>query len=190
MLTPMDIHNKDFKRSFRGYDEDEIDDFLDQVVNDYEHLFRERDQLKEELNRARKDNEQYRQLEKNLKDTLLVAQKTAEEVTSNARQHAEELRENTEKECQNMRCEAQLEIDRKKAEAAEKIRAIVVEYDRLVREKNQFLRKIKVSMESELAVIDKTLEELPDPDREERMASSQQEGFGKEQVAAEEVQEG
>ena len=92
MLTPMDIHNKDFKRSFRGYDEDEIDDFLDQVVNDYEHLFRERDQLKEELNRARKDNEQYHQLEKNLKDTLLVAQKTAEEVTSNARQHAEELR--------------------------------------------------------------------------------------------------
>ena len=89
-----------------------------------------------------------------------------------------------------MRCEAQLEIDRKKAEAAEKIRAIVAEYDRLVREKNQFLRKIKVSMESELAVIDKTLEELPDPDREERTAASQQEGSGKEQVAAEEVQEG
>ena len=38
MLTPLDIHNKEFKRSFRGYDEDEIDDFLDQVVNDYEKL--------------------------------------------------------------------------------------------------------------------------------------------------------
>ena len=77
MLTPMDIHNKDFKRSFRGYNEDEIDDFLDQVVNDYEKLFRENDRLKEELERAHKDNEQYKQLEKNLKDTLLVAQKTA-----------------------------------------------------------------------------------------------------------------
>ena len=41
MLTPLDIHNKEFKRSFRGYNEDEIDDFLDQVVNDYEKLFRE-----------------------------------------------------------------------------------------------------------------------------------------------------
>ena len=35
LLTPLDIHNKEFKRSFRGYNEDEIDDFLDQVVNDY-----------------------------------------------------------------------------------------------------------------------------------------------------------
>ena len=68
MLTPMDIHNKDFKRSFRGYNEDEIDDFLDKVVNDYEKLFRENDRLKEELARAKKDNEQYQQLEQNLKD--------------------------------------------------------------------------------------------------------------------------
>ena len=36
----MDIHNKEFKRSFRGYNEDEIDEFLDQVVNDYERLYR------------------------------------------------------------------------------------------------------------------------------------------------------
>ena len=49
MLTPLDIHNKDFKRSFRGYDEDEIDDFLDQVVNDYEKLYRDNDKLKKEL---------------------------------------------------------------------------------------------------------------------------------------------
>ena len=41
MLTPVDIHNKEFGRSFRGYNEDEIDDFLDQVVNDYEKLYRE-----------------------------------------------------------------------------------------------------------------------------------------------------
>ena len=94
----MDIHNKDFKRSFRGYNEDEIDDFLDKVVNDYEKLFRENDRLKEDLARAKKDNEQYQQLEQNLKDTLLVAQKTAEEVTSNARKNAEETRENTAKE--------------------------------------------------------------------------------------------
>ena len=62
MLTPMDIHNKDFKRSFRGYNEEEIDDFLDKVVNDYEKLFRENDRLKEELARAKKDNEQYQHL--------------------------------------------------------------------------------------------------------------------------------
>ena len=73
MLTPLDIHNKEFKRSFRGYNEDEIDDFLDQVVNDYEKLFRENDNLKEELARMKKDNAQYQKLENNLKETLLIA---------------------------------------------------------------------------------------------------------------------
>ena len=93
MLTPLDIHNKEFKRSFRGYNEDEIDDFLDQVVNDYEKLFRENDNLKEELSRMKKDNAQYQKLENNLKETLLIAQKTANEVTDTAKQHAENLRE-------------------------------------------------------------------------------------------------
>lgn len=173
MLTPMDIHNKDFKRSFRGYNEDEIDDFLDKVVNDYEKLFRENDRLKEELARSQKDNEQYQQLEKNLKDTLLVAQKTAEEVTSNARSNAEEMRENTSKECQNKLQEAEMEAARMLEDARNKVRAIVSEYDRLVREKNHFLRKIKVTMESELTIINETLAEIPDPEKDERQARAQ-----------------
>lgn len=164
MLTPMDIHNKDFKRSFRGYNEEEIDDFLDQVVNDYEKLWRDNERLKEELERAYKDNEQYQQLEKNLKDTLLVAQKTAEEVTSNARKNAEAMRENTAKECQNLRMEAEMNARKRMEEASAKVRGIVAEYDRLVREKNQFLRKVKVTMESELAIITGALSELPNPD--------------------------
>lgn len=164
----MDIHNKDFKRSFRGYNEDEIDDFLDKVVNDYEKLFRENDRLKEDLARAQKDNEQYQQLEQNLKDTLLVAQKTAEEVTSNARKNAEENRENTAKECANKVQEAEMKADKIIEDAKKKAQVIVEEYDRLVREKNNFLRKIKVTLESELAVIDDTMSQLPDPEKEER----------------------
>ena len=164
----MDIHNKDFKRSFRGYNEEEIDDFLDQVVNDYEKLFRDNDRLKEELERAHKENEQYRHLEKNLKDTLLVAQKTAEEVTSNARKNAEEMRENTAKECQNLRMEAEMNARKQMEDAKAKVRDIVTEYDRLVREKNQFLRKIKVTMESELAIITESLSKLPEPEAVEK----------------------
>ena len=168
MLTPMDIHNKDFKRSFRGYNEDEIDDFLDKVVNDYEKLFRENDRLKEDLARAKKDNEQYQQLEQNLKDTLLVAQKTAEEVTSNARKNAEETRENTAKECANKLHEAEMKAEKIIEDAKNKAQVIVAEYDRLVREKNTFLRKIKWTLESELAVIDETMKQIPDPEKEER----------------------
>ena len=37
-LTPMDIHNKDFPVKMRGYDQDEVNDYLDQIIKDYEML--------------------------------------------------------------------------------------------------------------------------------------------------------
>ena len=171
LLTPMDIHNKEFKRSFRGYNEDEIDEFLDQVVNDYEKLFRDNDKLKEEVARLQKDAESYKEREKSINDTLLLAQKTAQEVTDNARQTAADMKENAAKECENMRNEASVEAKKQIEEAANKVRAIVAEYDRLVRDKNKFLRKVKLTMESELAVLNQTLTELPNPEVESKKDS-------------------
>ena len=171
MLTPMDIHKKEFKRSFRGYNEDEIDEFLDQVVNDYEKLFRDNDKLKEEVARLQKDAESYKEREKSINDTLLLAQKTAQEVTDNARQTATDMKENAAKECENMRNEASVEAKKQIEEAANKVRAIVAEYDRLVRDKNKFLRKVKLTMESELAVLNQTLTELPNPEAESKKDS-------------------
>lgn len=191
----MDIHNQTFKRSFRGFNEEEVDNFLDQVVNDYEHLWRENDTLKEQLARSQKDIEQYKRLEENLKDTLLVAQKTAEEVTTNAKNAATEARELAAKDCQNMRREAELaakkqleeahsaakkEMDeahaqaqKEIADAAAQVCAIVAEYDRLVREKNKFLRRVKLTLESGLAEVTQTLEDIPDPEREDRLKAAQ-----------------
>ncbi len=168
LLTPMDIHNKEFKHSFRGYNEDEIDEFLDRVVNDYEKLFRENDKLKEEVARLQKDADSYQEREKSINDTLLLAQKTSQEVTDNARQTAADMKDNAAKECENMRQEAEMEAKKKLDEASNKVRAIVAEYDRLVREKNQFLRKVKLTMESELAVLNQTISELPNPEAEEK----------------------
>ncbi len=48
-LTPLDIHNKEFKRSFRGYDVDEVNDFLDQIIKDFEFLIREKQQLEQQV---------------------------------------------------------------------------------------------------------------------------------------------
>ncbi len=48
-LTPLDIHNKEFSKGFRGYDEDEVNEFLDQVIKDYEIIIREKKELEERL---------------------------------------------------------------------------------------------------------------------------------------------
>ena len=54
MLTPMDIHNKEFKRVFRGYSEEDVDAFMNNIAGDYEKVYREYCELKErcEIGRA------------------------------------------------------------------------------------------------------------------------------------------
>lgn len=44
-LSPIDIHNKEFTKAFRGYAEDEVNEFLDQIIKDYEILLREKKRL-------------------------------------------------------------------------------------------------------------------------------------------------
>lgn len=161
LLTPMDIHNKEFKHSFRGYDEDDVDDYLDRIVNDYGMLVRENEKLKSDLERSRKDNEQYQKLEKNLKDTLLVAQKTADEVTTNAKENAEKMLKNTAQECQNMRREAELKAKTTLDTAEANVRTLTQDYNRLLHEKKMFLKKVRDMMGQELSGIDATIENLP-----------------------------
>ena len=62
MLTPLDIQNKNFKHSIRGYNEEQVDDFLDEIANEMERLNREKEQLKADMARLKKDNEQYHAL--------------------------------------------------------------------------------------------------------------------------------
>lgn len=89
MLTPLDIHNKEFKRGFRGYSEEEVDDFLDQVVHNFEQLLRDNAALKEQIEDLQEKVAQYKQLESTLHNTLIVAQETADEVRESARKEAE-----------------------------------------------------------------------------------------------------
>ena len=172
MLTPMEIHNKEFKKSFRGYAEDEVDEFLDRVVADYEKLVRDNDSLTNQLTSAHKELDQYRRLERDLQDTISIAQKTAEEVTTAAKQRADALRENTDQECKNIRRRAELEakrildsaaieIKQKMTEAEAKLRDMRSEYETITRDKTQLLMKIRASFETELSILNQNLNDIP-----------------------------
>ncbi|MBR4151892.1 MAG: DivIVA domain-containing protein [Selenomonadaceae bacterium] len=162
MLTPMDIHNHQFKKSMvRGYNENEVDDFLDRIVVDFEKLLRDNERLKNQINTLEVEMEKYRKLEKTMNDTLLVAQKTADEVISNARKNADEMKENTARECQNIREQARLEAQQQIELAIVKRDAILEDYSKIVSEKNSFLLKIRTALESELAITNQNLNEIP-----------------------------
>ena len=88
-LTPMDIHNKEFRRKMRGYDMDEVDEFLDQVIRAFEALISENNHLKEQFEQVDDKLSQYRNLEETLNRTLVVAQAAADELKANARREAD-----------------------------------------------------------------------------------------------------
>ena len=71
-LTPMDIHNKEFTRSFRGYDDEEVDRFLDEIIEEFERLYKENIELKERLGMLSDQISNYKTMENTLKETLLL----------------------------------------------------------------------------------------------------------------------
>ena len=164
MLTPMDIHDHQFKKSFRGYSENEVDDFLDRVVDDFEKLLRDNERLKSQVYANDKELEHYRKLEKTLNDTLMVAQRTADEVITAARKNADDMKESAARECQRIQEEARLDAKRKIDSALTKRDAILAEYDKFVREKKAFLVKLRTILESELTITSQMIDDVPQVD--------------------------
>ena len=91
MLTPLEIENKKFPTKFKGYDDVEVDTFLDQVIVDYEKLYKENAELKNQIEENKKDLEHYRSVEHTLQNTLVMAQTTAEDIKANAQNRAEQI---------------------------------------------------------------------------------------------------
>ncbi len=89
MITPLDIQNKEFTKAFRGYKDSEVDEFLDKIIEGYEKLTNENIEMKEKNKLLNEQLNKYNSLEQTLKDTLIVAQSTAEEVAMNANRKAD-----------------------------------------------------------------------------------------------------
>lgn len=92
MLTPLDIENKRFSRKkVNGYNVYEVDDFLDEVTNDYEKIYKENTSLKDKVDELNNSLVQYKTIENTLQNTLLMAQTTAEDVKNIAKQQADQI---------------------------------------------------------------------------------------------------
>ena len=90
-LTPLDIHHKEFRRSLRGYDEKEVDDFLDDVADDFERLFKENIELSEKMESASEQLRRYQVNEQTIQNTMLAAQRSAEDIVNKANADADQV---------------------------------------------------------------------------------------------------
>lgn len=141
-LTPLDIHNKEFSRGFRGYDEDEVNDFLDQIIKDYEALIREKKDLEQQVKNSGEKLSHFSNIETTLNKSILVAQETAEEVKTNAN-----------KEAKLIVMEAKKNADRIINEALEKSRKVTLNIEELKKEANVYRTRFQMLIEAQLELL-------------------------------------
>ena len=123
MITPLDIENKKFaKQMMNGYSVDEVDDFLDDLTVEYEKMFKENAEYKNEIVRLKEDMEHYKAIESTLQNTLVMAQTTAEDVKNVANKQAEQIiaeaKLNAEKEVDSL--ENEISLKRKELDDIQK----------------------------------------------------------------------
>ena len=131
-ITPMDIEQQEFSRSFRGYNEEEVDDFLDKIVKDYEELINENVKLNEEIEKMKERLKEFSEIEESLRSALLNAQKSAEE-----------MKGRVENEAKVMVRKAEIEAELIKQKASQKEDEVKNEIDNLRRYKFIFKEKFK-----------------------------------------------
>ena len=88
MLRPIDIQNKEFEKKLKGYNCDEVDDFLDVVIQDYELLCKENQTLKDKIGLLTETVERYKQMENTMQKSIDIAKQAAEDAKRNAETEA------------------------------------------------------------------------------------------------------
>ena len=103
MITPLDIENKKFsKQMMNGYSVDEVDDFLDEIMEDYEVSYKELATLRPKVEELEGALNHYKTIEATLQNTLVMAQTTSEEVKNVARQQADQIVSEAQREAENI----------------------------------------------------------------------------------------
>jgi len=87
-LTPLDIHHKEFGHSLRGYNEEQVDQFLDEVADEFERLFKENIDQSERLDAAGVKINEFEMQRHTINNTLMAAQRSADEIVAKAQAEA------------------------------------------------------------------------------------------------------
>jgi len=153
-ITPLDIQQKQFPVKFRGFDEEEVDSFLELVREEMEELLRENASLREEVKKMEKQLKEYRSIESTLKDTLVATQQMVEEYKNNAQKDAELIKK-----------EAELKAEKILGEAHDKVVKIHEDIADLKGVRRHFKEELRRLIESHLRMLDfdkEREEESPD----------------------------
>lgn len=155
-ITPLDINSKHFSKKFKGYNPEEVDDFLDRVMLEMESLLREKRELEKKIKFMSEQVEHYMSLQDTLNKSIVVAQDAADRVIANA-----------EKEAEIIVSQAKRVSGEVISTATDKATVITNETENLKRTASVFRKKFQLLVESQLDMIqnqewDRLLETQPE----------------------------
>lgn len=160
-LTPLDIQNKDFSTKMRGYNQDDVDDFLDQVTRDYEDALQKNRELDKSLKHAEEKLQYFNELKDALNQSIIVAQDTADKVKSSANKESEmiitsadnqakETLVEAERKSNAMIADAEAKSTQILAEAIERARQLAGETEDLKKKTRVFHQRLSLMLETQL----------------------------------------
>lgn len=190
-LTPMDIKNKEFKKSLRGYSCEEVDEFIYELVENYEEIFKENSRLKETLSRVREKVDHYEKLEDTIQNTLLLAQNAADQAKDSSQKEADLIMKNANESAQKV-------LDK----AHNDVIAINDEYEKVKEEFIKFRAKFRNFMNAQLQTFDElekdltknynvseTIEDLELMSKDIHISEDKVRDINKEEASSEEMKE-
>lgn len=141
-FTPNDIQNILFKRSLFGFNQLQVEEVLDKIVEDMSAYIKENNRLREKLEDAQEKLNYYRGIEQTLQNSLVIAQQTSDEIIQNAKKNAE-----------NILKEAELNARKIIEDANQEVLNIRFEYERLKREVEAYRTRIESIIKAQLCSI-------------------------------------
>ncbi len=149
LLTPLEIQQKEFRiRFFRGLDAKEVESFLQKVSEQMSALLKSIDELKRELENRDRQLSEHQEREQTLRNTLVSAQKTVEQMKLNA-----------EKESKLLVSEAEVKAERILNNAHNRLAQIHEDIAELKRQRTQFELKVRATLETYQKMLDMQKEE-------------------------------
>jgi cell division initiation protein len=143
-MTVIDIQHKSFKKQLQGYDRGEVDAFLDEVIETIEDDAMARAALESEIADLRERISHFKAMEESLQHTLVLAQRTADEVKAAAHKEADLIKQ-----------EARMQAEREIASLGDRIGDARREHQRAIDTAEQAKSEIRSLLRSHLALIDR-----------------------------------
>lgn len=153
-LTSLDIRDKAFSTKFRGYDIDEVEEFLDIIVNDYEELIRENHEKEAKIRNLEERLIYFDEMKDSLSQSVLIAQDTAERVKQAAQERSGNIVQQAEQDAQRLLDRAKYKANDILRQATDNAKRVAVETEELKNKTRVFHQRLKSTIESQLSIVD------------------------------------